>query len=557
MTRYEFELPDPGEGLTEAEIVEWHVESGDEVEEHDVLCEVETDKAVTEVPSPCPGTVDELLADAGDTVQVGEVFVVIETDSPPSGGDEAEAAAEADERSEDEEDVERESEEADAEDDVDADESEAQSDEDAAEGDGAEAEEAETDEEAAEDEDVEDDAERGEGEDVEQAVEQTEEEEPEKHEEETADESAADADESAEAADSESESESDEEGDAEGETSETPGSDEERVFAAPRTRTYAREEGVDISDIDGSGPNGRVLQADIDERLSESAGETETSGDESERASEASTDEGDQPASAAAEEGSAYTIEHPTTEIEAVAVDEDEERSERRPLSGLRGRIAENMARSASVVPQVTSGFEADATDLVDLKERLDEKHDVHITYSPILLKAVVPALKEFPIVNASIDDTTDEIVEKHYYNVGFATHTEEGLIVPVIQDVDRKSIVEVAREMNDLAEQARDRSIDAADLRGGTFTVTNQATFGEHRTYGTPIVNHPEAAIMGIGRVGKKPVATEDDRVEVQPRVDLSLSFDHRLVDGATANQFMEYVIEGIEDTDTLVARL
>ena len=497
MTRYEFELPDPGEGLTEAELVEWHVDAGDEVDEHDVLCEVETDKAVTEVPSPCPGTVDELLAEAGDTVQIGEVLVVIETDSPPSGGEEAEAAEEADERAEDEGDVERESEE---------------------EADGEAADDEESEEEATADEEDEGETEDEETERAEQAVEPTEAE-PE----------------------SEGELESEAASDAEGEESQTPATSEDRVFAAPRTRAYAREEGVDLSDVDGSGPNGRVLQEDIDARLSE--GEA-TSTEET-----AATGEADGAA--------AYSVEHPTTEIEPVEIDEDEERSERRPLSGLRGRIAENMARSASVVPQVTSGFEADATDLVDLKERLDANHDVHITYSPILLKAVVPALKEFPIVNASIDDTTDEIVEKHYYNVGFATHTEEGLIVPVIEDVDRKSIVEVAREMNDLAEQARERSIDAADLQGGTFTVTNQATFGEHRTYGTPIVNHPEAAIMGIGRVGKRPVATEDDRVEVRPRVDLSLSFDHRLVDGATANQFMEYAIEGIEDTDTLVARL
>lgn len=452
VTRYEFELPDPGEGLTEATLVEWHVEEDDEINEDDVLCEVETDKAVTDVPSPCPGLIEERRAETGDDVQVGEVFVVIETDAPPNGEEEAEAAEEADEETAEEEES-------------------------------SEAEETEA---------VVQEAEGG-----------------------TQTEQEADT----EATDQES----------------PPATTEDRVFAAPRTRAYAREEDIDLSTIDGSGPNGRVLCEDIDARLS----------DRSQRAADAGAAQ------------AAYAIEHPTVEVEPTAIDEDEERSQRRDLSGLRGRIAENMSRSAATVPQVTSGFRANATELVDLKERLDEKHDVHITYTPILLKAVVPALKEFPMVNASVDDTTDEIVEKHYYNVGFATHTEDGLMVPVIEDIDRKSIVDIAQEMTNLAEQARERSIDVADLQGGTFTVTNLATYGEHRTFGTPIVNHPEAAIMGIGRIRTEPVATGDNEVETRPQIDLSLSYDHRLVDGATANQFMEYVIEGIEDTDVLLGRL
>ncbi len=449
MTEYEFELPDPGEGLTEAEIVEWHVDEGDDIDEHDVLCEVETDKAVTDVPSPCPGTISERRADVGDVVQVGEVLVVIETDSPPSGGEEAEAAEEAQQEADTEQETE------------------------------------------AEEEDPEEATETAEQED------ETEETEPA---EKAEDEEADDVEESEEEAD-EGESQAEEEADseAEGEESESPATTDERVFAAPRTRAYAREEGVDLSDIDGSGPNGRVLREDIDAHLSGRGGGAAGGG------------------TAEAEGGAAYSIEHPTTEIEPVEIDEDEERAERRDLSGLRARIAENMSRSAAVVPQLTSGFQADATELVDLKERLDEKHDVHITYTPILLKAVVPALKEFPMVNASIDDTTDEIVEKYYYNVGFATHTENGLMVPVIKDIDSKSIVEVAREMETLAEEARERSIDADDMQDGTFTVTNLASFSEHGTFGTPIINYPEVAIMGIGRIRDEPVAI-DGEVEVRP---------------------------------------
>jgi pyruvate dehydrogenase E2 component (dihydrolipoamide acetyltransferase) len=435
---FEFELPDPGEGLTEAEISEWHVEEGDEVEEDDVLGEVETDKAVTEIPAPVSGTIQEISAEEGETVDVGTVIVIFDT------GEEA-----------DEEEAQEQAEE--------------------------EAEETEEEEEEAEGE-----------EEPEQAV------------------SEVEAEES--------------EGEAEG--GEEPEIGEGRVFAAPSTRRYAREEGVDLTEVDGSGPDGRVLREDIDEHA---GGE---------------------------EEAAEVEALHPSVDIEPTAVDEDESRSERRDLSGLRGQIAENMTRSKTVTAQLTSGFEADAEELVALKNRLDEKHEPHITYTPILLKAVVPALKEFPLVNASVDDTTEEIVEKHYYNIGFATHTEEGLMVPVIKDIDQKSIVEVAAEMNDLAEQARERSIDVADLQDGTFTVTNLALDGEHRTFGTPVINHPEAAIMGIGPIDEKPVAV-DGEVEVRQRVPLSLSFDHRLIDGVTANQFMEHVIEGIEDPDILLSRL
>lgn len=496
MTRYEFELPDPGEGLTEAEIVEWHVEAGDEIAEDDVICEVETDKAVTDVPSPCPGTVEELRADVGDTVQVGSVLVVMETDSPPSGAAEEEAAEEAEEAAEETEET---------------------------------AEESEGEADAADEEGSDGDAESDEG-----------------------PRSVGGGERVVREAEAEAQSEQETDAESEGEESQSPSTEEGRVFAAPRTRSYAREEGVDISDIDGSGPNGRVLREDIEARLS--GGSDEAADGEASEASASEASGGEAEASGGA---AANAIPHPTAEIEPVPVREDEERSERRELSGLRGQIAENMTRSASVIPQLTSGFRADATQLIELKERLDEAHDVHVTYTPILLKAVVPALKEFPMVNASVDDTTGEIVEKHYYNVGFAVDTEDGLMVPVIEDIDRKSIVEVAREMNDLAERARDRSIGGEEMRGGTFTVTNLATHGEHRTFGTPVINHPEAAIMGIGRIRKEPVATADDEVEVRPQIDFYFSYDHRLVDGVKANEFMEHVIEGVEDTDVLLGRL
>jgi pyruvate dehydrogenase E2 component (dihydrolipoamide acetyltransferase) len=214
------------------------------------------------------------------------------------------------------------------------------------------------------------------------------------------------------------------------------------------------------------------------------------------------------------------------------------------------------MQRSKQEIPHVTSGFEADATELVDLKERLDGKHDAHITYTALLVKAVVPALKEFPLVNASVDMEAGEITKYESYNIGVATHTDDGLIVPVVKDADEKSLVEVAEELNATVESAREREISPADLQGGTFTITNTGSHGGHGTFGTPIIRHPEAAIMGVGAIEEKPVAV-DGELTVQERIGFSFSYDHRLVDGVTAGQFMEHVIEGVEDPDILLSRL
>jgi pyruvate dehydrogenase E2 component (dihydrolipoamide acetyltransferase) len=226
-------------------------------------------------------------------------------------------------------------------------------------------------------------------------------------------------------------------------------------------------------------------------------------------------------------------------------------------LRGLRKTIAENMVESARTIPHVTSGFEADAGELVALKERLDRKLDSDVTYTALVLKAVVPALRAFPTLNASIDEEANEIVEKHYYDLGVATHTDDGLLVPIVEDVDGKSIAEVGDELADLVAEARERSIDAADLAGGTFTITNTGTHSDHGTFGTPIIRHPEVAILGIGRIQNKPVAVDDTEVEVRKVLPLTLSYDHRLIDGVTATQFAEHLIESIEDTDVFLSRL
>jgi pyruvate dehydrogenase E2 component (dihydrolipoamide acetyltransferase) len=445
-------MPDPGEGLTEAELDTWLVAEGDEVTDEDVLCEVETDKAIVEIPVPCPGEVAELRADPGDVVEVGEVIAVFETENPPSG-------------------------------------------------------------QVAVSEDA-------------------------------TDEAAGEAETEAEGSESGAEAgEPSTEGGAAAAESATGASDE-RVFAAPSTRRFAREQGVDLEAVDGSGPSGRVLRADVDAFLD---GETETAGS---AASEAAAAEPTTEAAAATAEAGAGA--------EAGDVETDEYGEVvRRPLRGLRATIAENMVESAQTIPHVTSMFEADATDLVDLKENLDEKLDAPVSYTALVMKAVAASLAAHPSLNASVDVEAGEIVEKRYYNIGVATHTEDGLLVPVVEHVDQKSIAEVSREVADLAERARERSVDASDLSGGTFTVTNTGSHSEHGTFGTPIIRHPEVAVLGMSRVQRKPVAVGDDEMEVRPVLPLSLSYDHRLVDGVTASLFAEHVIDAIEDRDVFTARL
>jgi pyruvate dehydrogenase E2 component (dihydrolipoamide acetyltransferase) len=451
-SEFEFTLPDVGEGITEAEIVEWHVEVGDEIGEDDPLCDVETDKAVVEIPAPCDGTVAALRAEVGESVAVGEVLTAIETDDRPSSGpdERTESAGSTD----------------------------------------------------------------GEARESTESVKQTE------------TERSANAD---------NQRTGPETANTDGEAASTAAG--ERVFAAPSTRRYARERGVDITSIDGTGPNDRVLRADINAHLD---GEPVSEAEKGETSTTTATD-------------------GPAPTIGSDAVDEavEDERTVERPLRGVEKQMAQNMHDSWRTVPHVTSVYELDATELVSLKERLNEKHDQRITYTALIVKGVVTALAEHPTINASVDLESETVTEKHYYNVGVAVDTEHGLVVPVIRDADRKSIVEIAGELERLVEDAHDRNLGPTDFADGTFTVTNTGTHGDHGVFGTPIINHPEAAIMGVNRIYDAPVAIDDETVDVRKQLRLTLSYDHRIVDGATANAFMETVIEGFEDSDVLLARL
>jgi 2-oxoglutarate dehydrogenase complex dihydrolipoamide succinyltransferase (E2) component len=293
------------------------------------------------------------------------------------------------------------------------------------------------------------------------------------------------------------------------------------VTATPATRRLARELGLDIGRVRGSGPGGRITDDDV------------------RRAAAGSRQ---------------VLVPPPSMSAPPSAPGAKEELV---PLRGIRKTIAERMSRSLRTTAQVTHVDEADMTELVLLRDALRgsaEKRGVHLTYLPFIIKALVPALKEFPFVNASLDDQAGNIVLKKYYNVGVATDTDQGLVVPVVRDVDRKDIFQLAGEIEKLADKARRGALSLDEVRGSTFTITNVGAIGG--LFATPIINLPEVAILGLHKISKRPVV-RDGKVEVRDTTYFSLSFDHRVIDGAYAARFTSRVIEIIQDTKRLLAEV
>ncbi|MBD2847944.1 2-oxo acid dehydrogenase subunit E2 [Paenibacillus sp. IB182496] len=299
------------------------------------------------------------------------------------------------------------------------------------------------------------------------------------------------------------------------------------VLATPSVRRYAREKGVELAGVSGTGKNGRVTREDVDGIAS---GETPSKAEEP--AAEAKSD-------AAAP---AKTV---------AAGDRAEERV---PFKGIRKAIASAMSKSVYTAPHVTLMDEVEVTQLVALRTKskpLGEQKGVKLTYLPFIVKALVAGLREFPILNATLDEEKQEIVYKKYYNVGIAADTDNGLVVPVVQDADRKSIWMIGAEIKDLATKARDGKLSAAEMKGGTMTITNIGSAGG--MFFTPVINFPEVAILGTGRISEKAVV-KDGQVVAAPVMALSLSFDHRLIDGATAQNFMNYIKRLLADPELLV---
>jgi pyruvate dehydrogenase E2 component (dihydrolipoamide acetyltransferase) len=292
--------------------------------------------------------------------------------------------------------------------------------------------------------------------------------------------------------------------------------------ASPSIRRLARELGLDLSRVRGSEAGGRIVTGDIRAYLA--------------RLQKAA----DKPKGAA------------TAPAKPVAVSIDFSKwgpVTKKPLTQLRQVIARRMWENWNAIPHVTQFDDADFTRFNELRKKFApayEKKGVRLTLTPLVLKALVETLKKHPIFNSSLDEIAQEIVFKEYFHIGIAVDTEQGLIVPVIRDADRKSVLDLAKELEQLAQKARERKVTAEELKGGTFTVTNQGAIGS--AHFTPIINKPEVAILGLGRGALKPVVRVG-KVEVRMLTPLGLSYDHRVIDGGAAARFMVDLVKAMEN--------
>ena len=342
------------------------------------------------------------------------------------------------------------------------------------------------------------------------------------------------------------------------------------VPATPSTRRLARELGVDLHTVAGTGPAGRVTDDDVRAAASATSQQSLTEVAHAGRApvSIARTGEGTAPAggasAGAAPAGARAEPRGPAKPLASVGLEppplpnfEQWGQIERQPLSHLRRTIAERMALSATIVPHVTHFDRADITDLDALITRNLERareRGLVLTLTSFLLKAAALALRAHPTFNASLDAPAGELVLKRYINLGVAVATERGLIVPVIRDVDRKPIIELARELAALAQRTREGKATLDDLRGGTFTVTNIGALGG--TGAMPIINYPEVAILGVAR-GRLEPAVHDGAIVPRLLLPLSLTFDHRVADGADGARFASSIVRSLEHPDELLLEL
>ena len=289
--------------------------------------------------------------------------------------------------------------------------------------------------------------------------------------------------------------------------------------ASPVVRKLAREHDIDLSQVQGTGMGGRITKRDLLSYI------------ENRRAPVSPTPA--ETMSPAAGEG---------------------ERVEIVPMTAMRKKIAEHMILSQRTSAHVTTVFEIDMTRVEELRrelrEEFEKRHGIHLTYLPFITRATVDALKAFPILNASVAE--DKIIYRKDINIGIAVALDWGLIVPVIKNADEKSLVGLAKAIADLATRARSKQLKLEDVQGGTFTITNPGLFGS--LFGTPIINQPQVAILGVGQIAKRPVVIETDRgdaLAIRPTAYFALTFDHRLIDGAVADQFMSHIKRFLEAFD------
>lgn len=308
-----------------------------------------------------------------------------------------------------------------------------------------------------------------------------------------------------------------------------PAAPNAEVLATPSVRKLARDLGVDIAGVSGTGKAGKITREDV----------------------EAFANGGAPAAAPAAKEDAAPAAS--TAAAAAPAADRNAE-EERVPFKGIRKAISNAMVKSAYTAPHVTIMDEVDVAELVAFRTRLKpimEQKGTKVTYLPFIVKALIAAVRKFPVLNAMIDEESQEIVYKKYYNIGIATDTDNGLIVPVIKDADRRSIWMIADDIRDLANRGREGKLAPTEMKGSTISITNIGSAGG--MFFTPIINFPEVAILGTGRITEKPVV-KNGEIVAAPVMALSLSFDHRIIDGATAQNAMNYIKQLLANPELLV---
>ncbi|SFA52897.1 pyruvate dehydrogenase E2 component (dihydrolipoamide acetyltransferase) [Parageobacillus thermantarcticus] len=295
------------------------------------------------------------------------------------------------------------------------------------------------------------------------------------------------------------------------------------VKAAPSVRKFAREHNVNLDEVTPTGPNGRILKSDVEAVIAKrKSAQTEA-------------------------EKEAAAGKEPTKK-EVIT-----QNQRRIPLTGIRKAIANAMVHSKSVIPHVTHFDEANVTKLVSHRQRVKpfaDEEGIKLTYLAYAVKALTAVLKKYPMLNASLDDEREEIVLKDEYHIGFAADTDRGLVVPVIKHADQKSLFQIAKEIQELAEKARDGSIKADEMTGSTCTISNIGS--AVGSWFTPIIHHPESCILGIGRIEKKPVVVNDS-IEIASMMALSLSYDHRLIDGVLAQKALNELKKYLSEPDLL----
>jgi len=462
-----FEFPDTGEGVTEGKFLDWKIKEGDAVEEDQVVGEAETDKAVVEIPAPANGTVKELMAEPGDNVEVGEVIMELETG-------EKDVEENQEEPEETEEIVEQDSGEEKTEEVV-----ESSADVLALPKVRKLAEERGIDlgsldiEGRIREEDLEGVEKTGTKGGTENKVES-------------------------------------EENEESGEMISTP----EDVNATPSVRKLAREKGVNISRVEGTGRGGKIIRSDI------LSFEEASSSEESLR-----------------ETGS--------TESHEVQGKE---------LSGLEKNVARKMTESKFSAPHVTHVEKVDVTDLVELREKADEEVDPHLTYMPFIMKASMLAMREYPRANAHFNGDSMELDVKEDYNFNIAVDTERGLLVPRVDGISRKNLLELAQDLSETVEAAQDGELSNEDMEPGSFSITNLGVIGGEEF--TPIINPPQTCILGMGKIQE---TAEVVNGEVVPRMTMKLSFsyDHRVIDGATAARFVNEIKENLENPEEMMVSI